>query len=118
MSIEAALKEADAAAAAGQLCYQEIATKHGVSRSTLSRRHRRVSGSTDSKNTKQQRLTPEEELDLVDYIKQLPINISLLPVTWFAISPLQSSEMRFQKAGLLASFIGTATSLPLSGPPI
>jgi hypothetical protein len=44
MSLEAALKEADAANAAGELVYQEIADKHGVNRSTLSRHHRGVIG--------------------------------------------------------------------------
>ncbi|KAJ8117728.1 hypothetical protein OPT61_g1151 [Boeremia exigua] len=64
MSLKAALEEADAADAADQLCYQEIADKHGVSRSTLSRRYRRVSGPKESKNLNQQLLTPEEESEL------------------------------------------------------
>ena len=42
MDLEAALEAADAADAAGELCYQEIADKSVVSRSTLSRQHRRV----------------------------------------------------------------------------
>ena len=39
MSLEAALKDADAANVASELVYHEIADKHGVDRSTLSRHY-------------------------------------------------------------------------------
>ena len=71
MSLEAAIKDAEAANAAGELVYQKIADKHGVDRSTLSRNHRRVSGSVEQKNINQQHLTPEEEAELVAYIDDL-----------------------------------------------
>jgi hypothetical protein len=71
MSLEAALKDADAADAAGKLVYQRIADKHGVERSTLSRNHRGVSGPAEVKNTNQQHLTPHEEAELVAYIDKL-----------------------------------------------
>jgi hypothetical protein len=38
MSLEDAIKDADAADEVGQLCYQGIADNHGLTRSTLSRR--------------------------------------------------------------------------------
>ena len=49
MSLEAALKEANAANAASKLVYQEIADKHSVNRSTLSRHHRGVVGTIAEK---------------------------------------------------------------------
>ena len=71
MSLEAALEDARAADAAGELVYQEIADKHGVERSTLSRHYRGVVGTMEEKAVNQQLLTPTEELELVTYIEQL-----------------------------------------------
>ncbi len=57
MTLEDALKDARAADARSELCYQKIADKHGVDRSTLSRRHRGVQGSMQQKVEQQQNLT-------------------------------------------------------------
>ena len=73
MSLEAALKDAEAADAAGKLVYQEIADKHGIDRSTLSRHHRGVTRTIQEKAIAQQLLTPPEELELVTYIDQLTV---------------------------------------------
>jgi hypothetical protein len=73
MSLEDALKDADAADAAGELVYQEIADKHSVERSTLSRHHRGVTRTMQGKAIAQQLLTPLEELELVTYIDQLTV---------------------------------------------
>ena len=78
MSMEDALEDADTADAAGELCYQDIADNHGVERSTLSRKHRGVTGSIEDKAINQQLLTPEEELELVTYIDQPTYNTRLL----------------------------------------
>ena len=45
MTIEEALAELDALSSSEEFCYAKIAKKHGVDRSTLSRKHRGVSGS-------------------------------------------------------------------------
>jgi hypothetical protein len=71
MSLEAALEDARAPDAAGELVYQKIADWHGVDRSTLSRRHRGVQGTMQQKAEQQQHLTHDEELELVSYIDQL-----------------------------------------------
>ncbi len=54
MSMEDALEDADAVDAAGELCYQDIADNHGVERSTLSRKHRGVTGFIEDKAINQQ----------------------------------------------------------------
>jgi hypothetical protein len=71
MTLEDALKDARAANARGELCYQKIADAHGVDRSTLSQYHRGVRGTMQQKIKQQQNLTPHEGLELVDYIDQL-----------------------------------------------
>ena len=68
MILEDALKNARAADARSELCYQKIADEHGVGRSTLSRRHRGVQGTMQQKAEQQQSLTNDEELELVAYI--------------------------------------------------
>ena len=73
MPLEAALEDADAADAAGELVYQDIADKHGIARSTLSRHHRGVVGTMKDKAINQQLLTPPEELELVTYIDRLTV---------------------------------------------
>jgi hypothetical protein len=50
---------------------KEISEKHGVDRSTLGRRWRRVTASRDEGYSKQQALRPQQELELVRYIEQL-----------------------------------------------
>ena len=51
--------------------YITITKKYGVERSTLSRRHRVVTQSHTSKITNQQKLTPQQEAELVKYIEGL-----------------------------------------------
>ena len=50
---------------------KEISEKYGVDRSTLGRRWRRVTASRDEGYSKQQALSPQQELELVRYIKTL-----------------------------------------------
>lgn len=54
-----------------KFCYQIIADQFDVDRTTLSRRHRRVSSSSNNKYLKQQKLTNEEEAELLRYIREL-----------------------------------------------
>jgi hypothetical protein len=58
MSLEATLEDADAANAAGELVYQEIADKYGIDFSTLSRHYRGVTRTMQEKAIAQQLLTP------------------------------------------------------------
>jgi hypothetical protein len=51
--------------------YTKVAAQFGVNRSTLSRRHRRVTEPLNVKNSNQQALRPQQELELVRYIKKL-----------------------------------------------
>lgn len=55
-------------------CIQTIATKHGVDRSTLSKRWRGVTRSHEEGYAAQQALTPEEEYELVLYVEHLTSN--------------------------------------------
>ena len=71
-----ALGYADAADVAEKLCYQYIADNHGVKRSTLSCRHRGVTGSMEDKAINWLLLTPKEESELV---------FSIAPVTWVLV---------------------------------
>jgi hypothetical protein len=54
-----------------QYTLKEISEKHGVDRSTLGRRWRRVTASRDEGYFKQQALSPQQELELVRYIETL-----------------------------------------------
>ncbi|KAJ8115208.1 hypothetical protein OPT61_g3090 [Boeremia exigua] len=71
MSIEAALAEADAADARNELCYATIAKKHGVDRSTLSRRHRGIIKSREEADLTRRHLSPQQEYELCEYIEEL-----------------------------------------------
>jgi transposase-like protein len=51
--------------------YSEIARKHGVDRSTLSRRHRSVTTSRAADASTRRKLNPRQELELVRYIEGL-----------------------------------------------
>jgi transcriptional regulator with XRE-family HTH domain len=53
----------------GQL--KEVAEKYGVDRSTLGRRVRGKTGSVSQGYNKQQKLSPQQELELVKYIEDL-----------------------------------------------
>jgi hypothetical protein len=50
---------------------KEVSEKYGVDRSTLGRRWRRVTASRDEGYSKQQALSPQQELELIQYIKKL-----------------------------------------------
>ncbi|KAF1972558.1 hypothetical protein BU23DRAFT_467686 [Bimuria novae-zelandiae CBS 107.79] len=63
--IDDALAEIDSLDPSDKLCYTKIANEHGVERLTLSRRHRA--------------LTPQQEAELIKYIKGL-IARYLLPI--------------------------------------
>ena len=54
-----------------KLILAEFARKWGVSRATLSRRWRRVTGSKSNGYAQQQAISPQQELELVRYIKTL-----------------------------------------------
>ena len=69
--IEAALKGLEALKPGEQFSYTKVAEKHGVWRSTLSRRHRAKTQPRAAKAVNQQRLTPQQELELVKYIEGL-----------------------------------------------
>ncbi|KAK7177301.1 hypothetical protein PSPO01_16649 [Paraphaeosphaeria sporulosa] len=64
--IDDAVAEINSLDPSDKLCYTKIASKHGVERSTLSRRHRAVTQSHASKTTNQQKLTPQQEAELVN----------------------------------------------------
>ncbi|KAF1965078.1 hypothetical protein BU23DRAFT_490728, partial [Bimuria novae-zelandiae CBS 107.79] len=51
--------------------YRKIAATYGVDRTTLSRRHKRVQAPNKAKNINQQKLNPQQEEELIRYIKRL-----------------------------------------------
>ena len=54
-----------------ELSYRKVARKHGVSRSTLTRRYQASKQPHALKIINQQKLTPEQEIELVRYIDRL-----------------------------------------------
>jgi hypothetical protein len=54
-----------------KLVYQRIADQYSVNRTTLARRHKRVQAPQATKDANQQKLTPEQEKELVKYIEEL-----------------------------------------------
>jgi hypothetical protein len=71
MTIEEALAELDALDSSEEVCYATIARKHGVARSTLSRKHRGVSGSRAEASLARRKLQLEQKAELVNYIEGL-----------------------------------------------
>ena len=69
--IEAAIADIELLGPGEPFSYTAFATKHGVVRSTLIRRHRGVTRPPQVKNFDQQKLTLEQEIELVRYIKGL-----------------------------------------------
>ena len=69
--IEEALAECDSIPSGDKTPWQRIADKHGVVRSTLTRRHRRETRSREEVSTSQRNLQPEQEAELVKYIEEL-----------------------------------------------
>ncbi|KAF2622326.1 hypothetical protein BU25DRAFT_311006, partial [Macroventuria anomochaeta] len=54
-----------------KLCYQKIATNHGVDRTTLSQHHRGVQMDQKTKNLNQLKVNPQQEEELVQYVISL-----------------------------------------------
>jgi transcriptional regulator with XRE-family HTH domain len=69
--IDDAIADLESREAGEDFTLQEIATKHGVTRSTLSRRWRGVTRSNNDGYSAQQTLSPQQEYELVLYIEQL-----------------------------------------------
>ena len=69
--IDAALAAIEALKPGEKLVYQKIADQFGVDRSTLARRHRGVQAARENKYSQQQKLTPQQEEELVRYIEEL-----------------------------------------------
>jgi hypothetical protein len=69
--IDDALAAIEAQGSEEKLMYQRIADQYGVNRSTLARRHKRVQVSQEVKQSSQQKLTPQQEAELVKYVEEL-----------------------------------------------
>ncbi|KAJ8113922.1 hypothetical protein OPT61_g4067 [Boeremia exigua] len=69
--IDEALAAIEALGPGEKLVYQKIADQYSVDRSTLARRHRRVQNSQEAKHSNQQKLTLQQEAELVKYIEEL-----------------------------------------------
>jgi len=69
--LEEALAEIESLEPSEKFIYTQIAEKHGINRSTLSRRHRAVTASRADIAAQQQKLTPQQEAELVKYIEGL-----------------------------------------------
>jgi hypothetical protein len=69
--IENALAEVESLATGGFFCYTTIAKKHGIWRSTLTRRHQAATQSYASKSINQRKLDDQQEQELVRYISRL-----------------------------------------------
>jgi IS30 family transposase len=69
--MEAALTAIESLEPGEKFTYQEIADQYGIQRSTLSRRHRGRQGMLEAQRTNQQKLNPQQELELVSYIEDL-----------------------------------------------
>jgi hypothetical protein len=69
--IKEALAECDSIPSGEKIPWQNIADKHGVVRSTLTRRHRHETRSREEVSTSQRNLQPQQEAELVKYIEKL-----------------------------------------------
>ncbi|KAF1935023.1 hypothetical protein EJ02DRAFT_362398 [Clathrospora elynae] len=69
--IEAVLAAIESLEPGEKFTYQQIAAAHGVNQSTLSRRHKQSHVLHEAKSINQQKLNPQQELELVEYIKML-----------------------------------------------
>ena len=72
--IDKAIEDLESREPGEQWTYHEVSDKPGCSRSALSRRWRGISRDKNTKCTTQQALTPQQELELVDYIHHLTVN--------------------------------------------
>ena len=68
--MELALAEIESLEPGEQFSYAQIAKKFGVSRSTLSRRHRGVQGSKKQQYENMQFLNPQQTKELINYINK------------------------------------------------
>jgi hypothetical protein len=62
---QAAIDEIELLGLGEDFSYTEIATRHGLDRSALSQRHQGKTQPRQVKNFRQQKLTPEQEIELV-----------------------------------------------------
>jgi hypothetical protein len=69
--IEAAIAAIESRGPGEGFSYNKIAALHGVSRSTLSRRHQGSRGTKETKDFNQLALNPQQEHELVIYIERL-----------------------------------------------
>src|ERR1700712_3740459 len=69
--IDEALAEIESLRTIDSICYTTIAEKHGVWRSTLTRRHQATTLSNASKSINQRKLDDQQEQELVRYITRL-----------------------------------------------
>ena len=70
-AIEDAIEAIESREPGEDFTYRNIAKIFGVNRTTLARRHQGSQASRTVISTNQQKLSPEEELELVDYINRL-----------------------------------------------
>ena len=84
-----ALAEIDALGPEEKVVYTNIAEKHSVSRTTLSRVHRGVQVPRSIETRNNQKLSNQQELDLVEYIEKLTEN--KLPPTRHMVQNFASS---------------------------
>jgi len=70
-AIEEAFEEIESLEPGEKFSYQAIANKYGVHRVTLSRRHQGLQAPRDTQTTQQLKLSPQQELELVQYIEGL-----------------------------------------------
>ena len=69
--INEAIEEINSLGPGETFTYTAIAKKYGVVRSTLTRRHKGETASSATQHANTQKLTPQQELELVSYIEQL-----------------------------------------------
>ena len=72
--IKAALAAIESLKPGEKPVYQHIADQFGVSRTTLSRRHRGVQASSTTQYDDARALSPHQEAELLEYIKKLTLN--------------------------------------------
>ena len=77
-SIKKAIKATESRELGYNIPALKYATKYNVDQVTLRRRWRGVQAPRETKNIAQQNLTPQQELGLVEYIKELT-NLRILP---------------------------------------
>ena len=69
--IQAAIEEIESRGPEEGFSYKKIAAKYNIQRSTLSRRHQGLTSSNQTKKLNQTKLSPQQEDELVQYIKTL-----------------------------------------------